>query len=268
MYGYVSNKLLLQNCHYEVLAVFSKGVYLKNGEMAFTVFSEDKGYLAYGIAVEDIRKFIDESRIKVKDDIETLNGIMIINDYKLPLKLIVPEDDRKMLDFNQIAEAREMIKERISKSCSPVLSYQSGKRSTCNDYMSKMCYERVLEFKNVLKNKGNLNESLSMMMGLGVGLTPSMDDFLVGLMSALSYLGNNNYSRLFEAIQSNKAKTCVYSRVYLESVCVDGVGILNELMSSIGTDGLRDLINDVAAIGNTSGLEMLSGIDYGLSLAL
>jgi len=119
--------------------------------------------------------------------------------------------------------------------------------------------------------------ALTTLIGLGPGLTPSGDDFLVGFLSVLSLLEKGNprigsFARaLRQAIrEAGQEKTTPVSREFLLAACS---GEFSEpfhrlYRAAAALDGPGTLAAAVrfTGIGHTSGIDGLTGIIYGLSL--
>ncbi|GAA1024695.1 MULTISPECIES: DUF2877 domain-containing protein [Amycolatopsis] len=108
------------------------------------------------------------------------------------------------------------------------------------------------------------------LVGLGPGLTPAGDDFLTGLALVAAQPGSRatSFPRLTGKIL---ARTTLLSAVTL---CEAANGrareslldLLRRLLEPGGGTGLADAVARVAAIGHTSGTDLLSGVAAGLHL--
>lgn len=120
----------------------------------------------------------------------------------------------------------------------------------------------------------NLKKSMKL-VGLGQGLTPSGDDFLVGLILAISTVENDLFDKknwALQVIKESKEKTNLISYSTLkyageaetrESICLLIQALFNEKKEVIE----RELFN-VMKIGSSSGTEISWGITNGLLLFL
>jgi len=102
------------------------------------------------------------------------------------------------------------------------------------------------------------------MIGLGEGLTPSGDDFNIGMLAALWHTGGNNKSRKFrkcltEAITGICSETNDISKEFLLRACE---GEFSPAITGIfESDGdCNFALNRVAKIGHSSGVDTLNGI--------
>jgi uncharacterized protein DUF2877 len=116
-------------------------------------------------------------------------------------------------------------------------------------------------------------------IGLGPGLTPSCDDFLVGLILSLNVGGNallkdrkkqlSFYRRVSAEISRRaKGKTTIYSQALLDQARrSEGPKAVIELIHSLLTKDASRVVNTskiLIEMGETSGAEIAIGIYYGI----
>tara|TARA_Y100001936_G_scaffold253992_1_gene323172 strand:- start:21985 stop:22866 length:882 start_codon:yes stop_codon:yes gene_type:complete len=105
---------------------------------------------------------------------------------------------------------------------------------------------------------------VSLMIGLGPGLTPSGDDFLGGMMITLKILGEDRLQEdLTARIKTVYSATNEISRAHLDSAAL-GVGAeplhaaIDSIISNNETE-MADVLKRVSAIGHCSGWDALTG---------
>lgn len=142
--------------------------------------------------------------------------------------------------------------------------------------------ERFLSFIDsyIMGDLDAIARKAGSIVGYGVGLTPSMDDFLSGIMVSQVYLSaylNHDLSRTFEVnkaiIKHIKNKTTLISQ---EMMIHSSRGEVNEdvrnlMIFFITGSSLEDFykcLKKVSDIGETSGIDMISGIYIGSCIAL
>ncbi|MFA5524473.1 MAG: DUF2877 domain-containing protein [Tissierellales bacterium] len=142
--------------------------------------------------------------------------------------------------------------------------------------------ERFLSFIDSYINEDieEISQGASKIVGYGIGLTPSMDDFLSGIMLSRIYLSSYLHQDMDRAYEINKAiikhiinKTTLVSQ---EMMTHSSRGDVNEdlrnLMLSFLTDryteGFNECLKRVADFGATSGTDMISGIYVGSLIML
>ncbi len=128
----------------------------------------------------------------------------------------------------------------------------------------------------VARNPKDIAEAAFPLLGLGPGLTPSGDDFLLGLMACLSLAGHPD-QEVLPVLQSivtqGKAQTNLISYAALFHAAQGQVracicALLQALAGAEPADVLPGAIRQVMEIGGTSGCDICAGIYAGLALAL
>lgn len=125
-----------------------------------------------------------------------------------------------------------------------------------------------------LSDMEGLKESAAAMLGLGVGLTPSGDDFLTGLLLAFFTGLPRDMEAVLEELKG-KIKNSVFrtndiSRQYLLCACRGKYGMqLHELIAA-GTEQaeIRRALEKAAEIGHSSGVDTLNGLLAGIKIIL
>lgn len=144
-----------------------------------------------------------------------------------------------------------------------------------DDEMSKMLYERtqllVLELQN--KRLSTAITYAASLLGLGPGLTPAGDDFLVGLFTVMGIKNNPYFSHpsfCEEVVLHAKDLTNDISYMALAKAAVGQVReSISDLMEALFRGSEEELIcslRRVLAIGSTSGTDIALGIVAGLEM--
>lgn len=116
------------------------------------------------------------------------------------------------------------------------------------------------------KNYENAANTLSSLIGLGIGLTPSGDDFLCGVLAGCIFdsLEKHSFVKLLKKqIQNNLQNTNYISRAFLSCALNDNFStpVLN-LPYFKSSDEVYD---NFKKIGHSSGIDTLCGIYYSLN---
>lgn len=102
------------------------------------------------------------------------------------------------------------------------------------------------------------------LIGLGIGLTPSGDDFLCGVLAGLTLLGlrdSQNFRHLSAEISRNLAKTNAISAAFLR--CAMN-GQFSEALVTLGSVSFSQSLQMFHDIGHSSGADTLCGLYFAL----
>ncbi|MTC23790.1 MULTISPECIES: DUF2877 domain-containing protein [unclassified Providencia] len=140
---------------------------------------------------------------------------------------------------------------------------------------SKKLNELRSSLINLLINKRYqaLTHIVSQFVGLGIGLTPSGDDYLVGLMAFLllkHHPANSCYPSFYQGISQSKANTTPISAITLEKALNQEYRENMHQLIQCLVDGretnIYPQILEILNIGSSSGCDMLFGIRDALFL--
>lgn len=147
--------------------------------------------------------------------------------------------------------------------------------------LCQVCFEPLAQLIAGIKRNDLLlvEDCLPNLIGLGIGLTPSMDDLITGLISTL-YLFCDRLPGGFEFVSTvgeriwtlSSSRTTAVSRTNLMYASQgDRFEILDDLIRSIlfspGED-LSDRVGKLVSFGMTSGTELAIGLLLGMKLVL
>lgn len=113
-----------------------------------------------------------------------------------------------------------------------------------------------------------LTEILSIIVGNGIGLTPTGDDLLIGYMFIMRMYDSNVFDLFGKVISKEKLSTTDISREYLRQ-CAEGVFSsplykLFEYIKVRDTLQVKRQLYKISKLGGTSGLDTLAGINAGI----
>lgn len=139
--------------------------------------------------------------------------------------------------------------------------------------VSRMLEEKSLSLQHelILGKPDNALQYAVSLIGLGPGLTPSGDDFLVGMLAAMNMKNSpfSSYQPFFEEL-ANKAKTLTNDISYM-AILKASIGKVREsiieLVDAIVNDSDENIIlslNKVLNIGSSSGTDIALGLVCGL----
>jgi hypothetical protein len=128
--------------------------------------------------------------------------------------------------------------------------------------------EKVVSNKqfNILENNRTPDIAAKNLLGLGFGLTPSGDDFALGVISIFNLLGEDT-SRLKQAVMA-------YDYPLSRTMLIDALDgyysepVYNLMKSLCSGPPTRTVLSDIVKVGHSSGSDILAGIYYTLSSLL
>lgn len=168
----------------------------------------------------------------------------------------------------------DLIDESIKDSTS--LFYYQGENVFCREITRQLqLYRGVL--LQALKTGDNhtLKKAGINLIGLGIGLTPTGDDYLTGLSTILFIPGSlgQKYLDVFIAIQGlGKEKTTLLSAITLrEAISQRYREVIYRFVFQLthnDNQNIQQLINKIKLIGSSSGCDMLYGMADALALTV
>lgn len=121
-----------------------------------------------------------------------------------------------------------------------------------------------------------LPETLMALIGLGQGLTPSMDDFLVGFLSVLYWMADHDFAKEilkgFHAIEDSLKGTTLVSAAFLHHAAIGRfseplVELYQQLNRYPQYEGkIQNALQSIVRVGHSSGVDALNGILFGFIL--
>jgi hypothetical protein len=149
------------------------------------------------------------------------------------------------------------------------------------NFFEQQCFNHLsVLVKSIIKMDFKLiRYSFSHLIGLGIGLTPSMDDVLVGLISTLFYIKNIFPDKFcFVSILGedlyleSKRRTTLVSEAYLKyALKGESYEFISDIVWAIlfsSKNALKEKLNLILSIGSDSGKGMLLGIILGIRIFL
>ena len=125
---------------------------------------------------------------------------------------------------------------------------------------SKSLLEKEETIQNLYEKA---TEELVSLIGLGVGLTPSGDDFLCGVLAGLILTGNSDQtftSILKKRIGMSLKNTNDISRTFLR--CALSSHFSKPIKDLVYPASVQDILASFKAVGHSSGFDSLCGIYY------
>ena len=163
------------------------------------------------------------------------------------------------------------------RPCAPALAFGVWRNVRASGPLARIARPRIAMFERwlsgVLDKHAQVTESrdaVQGLIGLGPGLTPSGDDFLVGALALLDCVGERDaHAALARAIiAALPGSTSPLSACFLRAAAAAHVGeTLHRAVSSVIAGDVDAAIAAVETIGHSSGWDMMAGITATLRVA-
>lgn len=221
----------------------------------------------YMMRTEDIEKFM-----RLTESIQVGDSVNLIQKNQLRIGLFVIDWSFSSKWENRIEEYRrtnkelriryKKLKEYLTENApdNQIVKALSNEKPKETDYFQK----KYLKIINQIKKEHKL-EILSHLIGLGIGLTPSGDDFFVGCFSVFychkkSWAKKIKANRLF-SLDSIRTRT---TQVSFNMIMHAFDGKVNEELYQILSEPelSEDRLKSLQKIGSSSGEDMLAGICF------
>jgi hypothetical protein len=252
---------------------------IENGEL-FTIASSHVDNGPNTLVINSAS--LEEMNIDVNDVVFVKNKTLFITS-KLAISIdnadkwegILPEYPTNEEIVNQ--NLKRMVKYIDNHGKAGGIKKKLGTQSPYETEMSNMLEQRTRLLLNALLNYRMTNafDHAVSLIGLGPGLTPSGDDFLVGLFTIMNMRNSTFHSQqpfCEEVVRKAKTLTNEISYMALKKASIGKVReSIIHLVNSILSDKENDLylsLNKVLNIGSSSGTDIVLGLVCGLEANL
>lgn len=239
----------------------------------------DKSFLGLPIYEHD-EVNIYEDMIRIKDNLVIACKQAVL----FSSKFTVSHQKRSLTAvIEQLHDFRQQMLLGDSLGILPLYDVLYQQENACfkqNQY-TKFLSDRMKRFLSCIKNKdiSSLSEVSSNIVGCGIGLTPSSDDFLIGFIAAMYYT-NHYFSRdifmvneIIEQIKCGiRGRTTRLSLEFIEFACdgefdSDIIKCIEAIFYEVDVD-ITTTVVDIQNHGSTSGSDTTFGIYTGLTFWL
>jgi len=263
-----------------IIGVFHHGWYIGNRSSVWLLHDSRYGKVPFGIGIDDFetqapyRKALEGSRFSWSD------GILLLPQAELSLILCPPEphlppvmvSHQQLHSLQKLGESVLLANGRgdlwqliVYQLSAPNLGITPEIQD--NYYLSYM-HVQITDLLSALRenNMRKLELALKKMIGLGNGLTPSMDDWLVGFLYVM--LRTNEPHPLREELanlihSAAPRRTNRISSAYLSAAVVgESFEALDRALFATSPQDMELLLS----IGSSSGSDMLTGMVFAASL--
>lgn len=258
----------------ELILVSSSGIYLRIEEQIVLLCDKDWGILPIGIGIDDFDRMVRLLCPQQGQQVKIVENRMVFTSgtiHLLPQKSSIKTMDNASAQSQIILQAAEELaalrKERgISMLVQPlVLGGEMEDILLQNPYCARTyTYLRKLMIALAQSDSSEIRNCTEKLLGLGLGLTPSADDVLLGMVYVFRALPQKSPAgaRLFQECIGQLCDRCTnqISAAYLKAIIA---GAPFEQMEQVfqGMCGAQQLdIKKLTQVGSSSGTEMLLGM--------
>lgn len=271
----------------ELCGVFSSSMAIRYGDFAVYV-TEDRAGQPFAINVDRLpgagkEILIGEDIYHCHKGLETKRGTWFIDlsgaeswDAKGRLNRLPATPQKTTLAFDKVLQ-HLLLQDRAHRGLAALSSHvwRPGARiGSALDGINLYLYRRLMSIREELKrlDSGGVIESAQKMIGLGVGLTPSGDDFLTGLLLLLQMAEYSDkkhryfIKQIVEGVKKLSRQTNIFGWSYLYGAC-HGHGaevVLSAISELFEKEQSKTKLQRLTGAGATSGLDTLVGIAMGL----
>lgn len=257
---------------WSVHSVFKNGLNLINEENVLFIGTDKNGELPFAL------------HLSFKDTKELLKLVKIGDSfcYDLQTNQLKSSYIALSFDYTIFYRSQMLMQQEINKEQLEKVFYEAEKMTDNNGFkkalpltlkdLTKYGPDFVQAIKGLFSSdKDCIRDSLEFFIGRGVGLTPSGDDLLVGLLSMDSAytLLNTNFRQILLELLETKERTTIIAATYLRYAVkhlysTTLLSFANELSEKHKGNQIKVDFKTILTNGSTSGLDTMTGILLGL----
>lgn len=256
-----------------VCGVFSSAVYMElSTGPVYLLHSGEYGLLPFGFGVKDIRSALARLNPSAGDAVQWTSGRLAFPGGSSIFlnKTAMPELERGRackVSGSALQRAVQLLRDSGRGAVSELVTQESGcSGSRWESVFAQMARCPLQGLLRGLREDSapEIERALNRLIGLGPGLTPSMDDFLTGVFCTLYYAKRRWGTVLPSTGSLAKAageiapkRTGKYSQAYLLAAARgQRFQMIEQVLSAFSQDAVGRLL----AVGGHSGADMLTGI--------
>jgi hypothetical protein len=250
------NKLPAEMVKINPVGIFSMGMYLKyKDDILIMVHDSSYGLIPFGVGIENYKSSLKNITIDFNDDVFISKDRLFIKDkleifFKI-IKVEKPDEETRVSKKVFLSEA----KRKLAKTGKGVL-----KNLVDPTFKETEWSKRVS--KALLTNDIESKETLLEIIGLGPGLTPSGDDFLIGYFYQ-SIADGKDISATGNLLKNLLVRTTKISKSFIEAVISkETFSLFDQVCYAKDEMSLKIAIEKLLEAGNNSGADILCGICF------
>ena len=253
-----------------ILGVFHHGWYLDCGGQVLLLHNTGYGRVPFGIGVDGFEACIPYRKELEGSEIQWENGVLTIPCADRSITLS-PADEPPLRPFDSgvlyemVPMAERLLEQEGSGYLRTLLPFANeivrGQNPSLSGdlYLSRSGEALAAFFRAMAEGEAVLEEALRKMVGFGTGLTPSLDDWLVGFLYVLLRQRELSQTaalcRLVSRLSENRTNRI--SAVYLTAAAE---GLYFESLQRAGEACSGENLRPLMEVGSSSGSDMLTGM--------
>lgn len=266
--GYISNYISKKvESNYSIIGIFSKGIYLDNNHSIIMLHDIKYGFVPFGVGIDNLQDVIKKVNLNEKCEARFIdNHLSFFLEEKVILSInLIEYSVEKNEDVN--IETNIFVKS-ITKRIKEI-EKGTFRKYFVQEVNSNVYYQRIEKFlidrSIVYGNK--VEDFLLNIIGLGPGLTPSGDDFVLGYLYYVLNVKKIKDLAVEIIIDFIKTKSIMrtnrISNTYLNAVANgERFSLFDEVCFAKNEESLNKGIDNLLQMGNNSGCDILCGILY------
>ena len=279
-----ATELLLTHRQGSIHSVYRKTINLSIGDRLVAVQAKDSPLSPISLITDMTQEMMADLPFYKGQTVEiTKNGILFFDDSS-PVFFLSSSDDIcnlklvSSLSDHQLSLLKNQISDVIRQADTRGFDLLFTGQDVSEIPMLKVAKERLNTVSSLLKDQDfdGAARELIRLIGLGIGLTPSGDDFLTGVLAGLILAGlppdcpecPENISGLQFAgtirkeLQSHLCDTNDISRAFLQCALDGHFSKAVNSLSKVPLPDTGELLDAFLAIGHSSGIDSLCGIYF------
>ena len=262
----------------KIIGVFSSGIYFDYSGRTILLHDEQGGALPFGISLPRFNGHGHYLGLEADMPVCCETGNLLRLGKNLYIQLVYTECTQKITSRDNLRLFFEYAKDLLLRSEKSAFSIYGIKdtekfeKSQIADIFARAAYTGINELSCAMEENSadRVEYCLSKLVGLGRGLTPSMDDFLCGMLFVFHYSKNYwDYKAKFLDVLSSCVKelalqnTNAYSAAYIISAAEgEDFSLMRQCLESAADEDFFDCVNRLLSVGSSSGADMLSGMCF------
>lgn len=296
-------RLLKERRHGQVMQVMNASLYLEfKPRQVIVICSDEHGYVPFGVSVG--RQVLSQMKEQISGGMLVRaceqgfwfgnDGVRMFFDEQIPAVADAVEKREYQVCHQKWLQSRQILAQRPVNdglsgmiNCLELLRDWNEYSCHCEDKVfCRYAAPAIQGLLSGMRSAGRkadscrmnpeqmeimMEEHLNRLLGLGVGLTPSGDDFLTGFCYAVlrrkDILPAYKHCLTAAVLKLGPLRTSAISNAYLNAAARGRFyEVLEDLLEALSGNGsIESAMNRLLKVGNTSGKEMALGLLFGTS---